>query len=81
MANAAGIQSVPHLETWREDMFLSPAVLWGTFSLGFFHHQVSQIVGYGARGDFQSYSHIVKNHKNNEILHNMKLAITVWFPL
>lgn len=64
MANAAGIQSVPHLETWREDMFLSPAVLWGTFLLGFFHHQVSQIVGYGARGDFQSWWRLFSTFQN-----------------
>lgn len=35
MANAAGTQSVPPLETWREDVFLSPAAL-GYFLLGLF---------------------------------------------
>lgn len=35
MADAAGIQSVPCLETWREAVFLSSAAL-GYFLLGLF---------------------------------------------
>lgn len=35
MADAAGVQSVPHLETWREAVFLSSAAL-GYFLFGLF---------------------------------------------